>query len=96
MRSVNNSAQILLTEPEAAERLRLCARVLRKARQDGRLHYVLIGRAVRYRVEDLESWIETLRKVEIACPPKRRPTRSSRPKRKSAEIVPFTARSCAG
>lgn len=44
---------ILLTEKEAAQRLSLCTRTLRKARQDGELPYILIGRAVRYAVADL-------------------------------------------
>lgn len=60
---------LLLTEAEAAERLRICTRTLRKARQEGALHYVLIGRAVRYTVPDLESFIESLRKVQTTCPP---------------------------
>jgi excisionase family DNA binding protein len=85
------TAQLLLTETEAADRLRLCPRTLRKARKAGTLPYVLIGRAIRYTLTDLESYIEALRRQATPCiapaKPKRRPGRH-----KSAEISPFTAR----
>ena len=91
------TAQLLLTEAEATKVMRLSGRTLRAARQSGLLRYVLIGRAVRYTVEDLESFIDTLRKVQPACPAARSSaTRSSRSKRPGAEIVPFTARTRAG
>ncbi len=84
---------ILLTEAEAADRLRLCTRTLRKERQAGRLRYVLIGRAVRYTVEDLESYVEQLRQVQPACPPVQ-PTRRISVSRRPGDrvIVPFTER----
>ena len=82
------TAPALLTEPEAAEALRVCTRTLRKARQDGRLTYVLIGRSVRYTMEDLQSFIEASRQDAQPCEkPPRRVT--ARPRGK---IVPFTAR----
>lgn len=82
------TAPALLTEPEAAEALRVCTRTLRKARQDGRLTYVLIGRSVRYTMEDLQSFIEASRQDAQPC---EKPTRrvTARPRGK---IVPFTAR----
>jgi hypothetical protein len=82
----------LLTEAEAADRLRVCTRTLRKARHAGLLHYVLIGRAIRYTLGDLESYIELLRQVQPACPPKEPTRRISQPSRKGGEIVPFTQR----
>jgi excisionase family DNA binding protein len=84
--------QLLLTEAEAADRLRLCPRTLRKARQDGRLRYVLIGRAVRYTEQDLENFIDSLRTVQPQCPPNSPPARNARTSRKSGVIVPFTVR----
>ena len=85
--------QLLLTEPEAAERLRVCTRTLRKARQEGALHYVLIGRAVRYTVTDLESFIERLRKVETACPRPGPTRKTAAPRRGGGDvIVPFRER----
>lgn len=90
------SQQLLLTEAEAADRLRLCQRTLRKARQEGLLHYVLIGRAVRYTVADLESYIDALRQqVPAQCRPSNpQPGRKAHGRRASTSgvIVPFTAR----
>lgn len=85
--------QLLLTETEAAERLRVSMRTLRKARQEGVLQYVLIGRAIRYTLGDLESYIERLRQVQPACPPSRPISRNSQPaRRRNGEIVPFMVR----
>ena len=88
--------QLLLTEVEAAERLRLCTRTLRKARAEGLLHFVLIGRAVRYTVADLESFIDALRQqVPAPClPTSQQPASKAHGKRArtSGVIVPFTAR----
>lgn len=85
--------QLLLTETEAAERLRLCPRTLRKARAAGLLHYVLIGRSVRYTVADLESYIDALRQKAAPCPAQTTPARTTR--RKSGKIIPFTRRTAA-
>lgn len=85
-------APILLTEVEAAERLNLCQRTLRKARQSGQLHYIAIGRSVRYTIDDLESFVATLRQVQPNCPKPRTNTKSARPNGKDCVIVPFTAR----
>ena len=86
--------QLLLTETEAAELLRVCARTLRKARAAGLLRYVLIGRAVRYTVADLESYIDALRQKAAPCPSPAKPTRSTG-KLKTGQIIPFTARTAA-
>lgn len=82
------TVQALLTEAEAAEALRLCPRTLRKARQEGKLSYVLIGRAVRYTMRDLESFIEASRQDTRSC---ERPTRTNA-RRRTGNIVPFSAR----
>ncbi len=84
------SDQILFTEPEAASLLRIGKRTLRAARQDGRLRYVLIGRAIRYTMEDLESFVATLREQKPPCPSDRQPVKARR--RRSAEIIPFVGR----
>ncbi|WP_333882836.1 helix-turn-helix domain-containing protein [Sphingobium yanoikuyae] len=84
---------ILLTETEAADRLSLCARTLRKERQAGRLRYVLIGRAIRYTVADLESYVEQLRQVPPACLPALPTRRTALAKRRDrGVVVPFTRR----
>ncbi len=51
----------LLTEAEAAQRLAICPRTLRKLRKAGELHYVRIRRAIRYTVEDLDRYVESVR-----------------------------------
>lgn len=84
--------RLLLTESEAAERLSVCPRTLRKARQEGELRFVLIGRAVRYTIDDLESFVDRHRKVNQPCPDPRPAPRSTRRQRKGADIIPFTAR----
>ena len=66
--------QPLLTEDEAAEQLKLCTRTLRKERQAGRLPYILIGRAVRYTLADLEAFVEASRQDQPLCPPTNRKT----------------------
>ena len=83
------TAPALLTEAEAAEALRVCPRTLRKARHDGRLSYVLIGRAVRYTMSDLESFIEASRQDTRPCVT---PAKRSIARRQSGNIVPFSAR----
>lgn len=85
---------ILLTEAEAAQRLRLSARTLRNARNDGLLRYVLIGRSVRYTIEDLESYIDLFRQVTAPCPKPAPASPSKRTRRgqQSAVIVPFHQR----
>ena len=54
------SSQVFLTEAEAAEYLRVSRSYLRKARcYGGGPRYVRIGkRAIRYRIEDLDAWID--------------------------------------
>ena len=84
--------RLLLTEAEAAERLRVCQRTLREARKDGRLHYVLLGRSVRYTIDDLESFIASNRKVNPPCTVKPPAPRSTGRRNKGAQIIPFTVR----
>lgn len=84
------TAPALLTEPEAAEALRLSTRTLRKARSEGRLTYVLIGRAVRYTMADLADFIEAHAMTEtVANAPKPRATAKAAT---SGNIVPFSQR----
>lgn len=84
------TSRVLLTEPEAAEALHLCTRTLRKARQQGKLAYILIGRSVRYTMDDLNRFIEASRQDAGVC--KRTTPRRTIANRKSGNIVPFSAR----
>lgn len=65
------TAQALLTETEAAEVLRVCARTLRKARQEGALPFVRIGRTIRYTESDLSQFIERSRVCHSTAAPVR-------------------------
>jgi hypothetical protein len=59
-----SAIESLLTEEEAAQILRVCPRTLRKERKAGRLACHLIGRAIRYTLDDLNTYIEGARQ----CP----------------------------
>lgn len=84
------TAPALLTEAQAAEQLQLCTRTLRKARQEGKLSYVLIGRAVRYTVSDLDSFIEASRQDAAPCP--KSTVRRANAPRRTGNILTFTQR----
>jgi len=84
--------RMLLTEPEAAEALQVCARMLREARKAGELRYVLIGRSVRYTLEDLESYVDSRRQVSSPCPAQLPPPKRTTRKQGDAQIIPFHLR----
>lgn len=87
---------LLLTEPEAAERLRMSARVLRQARQEGLLRFILRGRSVRYTIADLESFIDQLRQVQTPCfTPNPSKPRLHASKAGKGVIIPFSERRAA-
>lgn len=83
------SAPALLTEPEAAAALHVCTRTLRKAREEGRLHWVKIGRRICYTPEDLAAFVDAARQCKAQ--------RSSAlpapiPRRGGTTIIPFSKR----
>lgn len=49
------TTKLLLTERQAAEAVGLSTRTLFNLRQAGKLSFVTIGRAIRYRPEDIEA-----------------------------------------
>ena len=51
------TAQLLLTGKQAAAAVNLCSKMLYWAARRGELRVVKIGRAVRYRLADLEAWV---------------------------------------
>ena len=80
----------LLTEMEAATRLRIGERTLRGIRQRGEIRYILIGaRKIFYRPEDCEEYLAARLRVEQPCPTNRRTQRASR---NTGNIVPFSQR----
>ena len=48
----------LLTIPQACELLGVCRDTLNSFYMSGKLRVIRLGRAVRFRIEDLESFIE--------------------------------------
>jgi hypothetical protein len=83
---------LLLTEEQAAERLLMHPRTLRKLRQAGAIRYVaLTGRKVAYKPEDCIAYIESRSRQEE--PPMHRP-RAGRSvgNRRNGNIVPFSIR----
>lgn len=84
------TAPALLTEPEAAEHLRVSSRTLRRLRQAGAIRYVAVtSRSVAYRPEDLQAFIEQRSQT---CD-QRAPTRRIRPVRqRQGEVIGFMAR----
>ena len=58
----------LLTEAEAAGKLRLCPRTLRKYRKSGDLDFILFGGAIRYSLPDLERFVDE-RRLRCASTP---------------------------
>lgn len=84
--------RLLLTEEEAAERLLMSTRTLRKLRQDGDIRYVaLSGRKIAYRLEDCINYIETRLRVADPSPVTRRAPKSVG-NRRNTNIIPFSAR----
>lgn len=83
---------LLLTEEQAAARLLMHPRTLRKLRQEGAIRYVgLVGRRVAYRNEDLDEFIASRLKMEPVIAPARHGKRTVG-RRASGNIVPFSAR----
>lgn len=82
------SACELLTEAEAAARLRLSPRTLRSIRRQGQIRYIaLSARKIAYRAEDCEEYIA--KQVRISELPSTAPRPSKRPRR-SGKIIPFS------
>ena len=78
----------LLTEGEAADMMQMSGRSIRKARQTGKLPYVQLGRLVRYRVEDLQTFIERCTVANDPAVTRNSGSRCAAP----GQVVPFTSR----
>ncbi len=73
----------LIPEPEAAQRLHVCTRTLRKARDAGLLHFVKLGRRICYTEQDLADFIDSQRQCAAPSSPARPPA----PKTKRPGVV---------
>jgi hypothetical protein len=77
----------LIPEPEAAQRLHTCTKTLRRARQQGQLHFVKIGKVICYTEQDLADFIDRQRQCAAPRPPRRDP--APKPRRPGV-VVPFS------
>jgi hypothetical protein len=86
-------ADTLLTEAEAAARLRVCTKTLRSLRRTGQIRYVAVTqRKILYRPEDCDAFVDARSRTEEPVsytPPRPRPRTG---KRHGATVVSFTAR----
>lgn len=81
----------LLTEAEAAKRLRMSARTLRRIRLGGKIRYIQpTPRKIFYHPDDLAQFIAAHAK-ENACLSTSRKARTSGTLISSSRVIPFTA-----
>jgi excisionase family DNA binding protein len=86
------SEPLLLTEEQAAARLLMHPRTLRKLRHEGAIRYVaLTGRKIAYREDDCTAFIENRTRQEEPRPP-RSPRGRVAGNRRGGNILPFSAR----
>lgn len=80
---------VLLTEPEAAIRLRISARTLRSIRGRGEIAYVRMGmRKVLYRAADCDAYVASC----VQPDPPTQPTHCRMARSQSDVIIPFSQR----
>ena len=56
---LNSQASLLLTGKEAAQTVKLCEKSLYLAVRRGELRAVKLGRSIRYRLTDLQAWVDS-------------------------------------
>ncbi|WP_414714398.1 helix-turn-helix domain-containing protein [Sphingobium sp.] len=87
------TAPVLLTPEEAAERLHMCAKTLRRLRNEGLIRYVaLTERKIRFRPEDCDAFLESRIRESTPCPSTSRQTRRSSSTTSNIVAADFTAR----
>ena len=85
--------EILLTPLEAAARLHVSDKTLRRLRQQGLIRYVAITeRKIRYRPEDCDAYIQSRVREEDQCQFTSRQTRQSTSTTSNIVAADFTAR----
>ncbi|MBN3537801.1 helix-turn-helix domain-containing protein [Sphingomonas pseudosanguinis] len=83
----------LLTPEQAAHRLSVCTKTLRRLRQDGHIRYVAItDRKIRYRPEDCDDYVASRARKAPECPSTKRVNRRTSTTTSSSKVVDFTAR----
>ncbi|WP_430459106.1 helix-turn-helix domain-containing protein [Sphingomonas parapaucimobilis] len=87
------SVSNLLSPQEAAKRLSVCTKTLRRLRQGGHIRYVAItDRKIRYRPEDCDDFVASRARKAPECPSTSRKTRRISTLTSSSKVVDFTAR----
>lgn len=82
----------LLTHDQAAARLKVCAKTLRRLRTEGLIPYVAVtARKIFYRPEDCDAYLASCVRRETPAPRPRGRIRSVG-KRRDGNIVPFSLR----
>lgn len=59
----------LLKPDQAAERLAISTRTLRKLRREGKLHYIRVRSGIRYDPDDLDRYVEGARECRSISEP---------------------------
>lgn len=81
-----------LTEAQAAERLHVCTRTLRRIRQSGAIRFVAVtARTILYRPEDIEAFVEQRARLNH-IPEPRKSARTNQKRKDGPVVVSFTAR----
>ncbi|WP_375194754.1 helix-turn-helix domain-containing protein [Sphingobium sp.] len=87
------SGPVLLTPTEAAKRLHISDKTLRRLRQQGHIRYVAITeRKIRYRPEDCDAYVSARVREDDQCQSTSRKTRPSTSTISSIVVGDFTAR----
>ncbi|MGO1304080.1 MAG: helix-turn-helix domain-containing protein [Sphingomonas parapaucimobilis] len=83
----------LLTPDQAARRLSVCTKTLRRIRQDGHIRYVAItDRKIRYRPEDCDDYVASRARKAPECQSTSVKVRRISTSTLSSKVVDFTAR----
>ncbi|WP_405052963.1 helix-turn-helix domain-containing protein [Sphingomonas sp. SORGH_AS_0802] len=83
----------LLTPDQAAARLDVSTKTLRRLRQEGHIRYVAItDRKIRYRPDDCDEFVASRARKAPECPSTSRKTRPISTSTSSGKVVGFTAR----
>ncbi|WP_443019457.1 helix-turn-helix domain-containing protein [Sphingomonas adhaesiva] len=86
----------LLTPEQAAERLHLCTKTLRRLRSQGLIRYVAItDRKIRYRPEDCDEYVASRTRKAVECPSTSRRSRPITTTTSPGKVIGFTARRAA-
>ncbi|MBF0326021.1 MAG: helix-turn-helix domain-containing protein [Alphaproteobacteria bacterium] len=82
----------LLTHEQAAQRLGISTKLLRREVRAKRLRFVLVGQRRRYTVQDLAEYIDKQRQAASQSPPAKTAARNKRQYGRQAVVYDITSR----